>query len=476
MITHQLSHKINTFISKSSDVLKEILNEKNTYLVGGVVRDIVYGKTDIKDVDIVTTKPVEIITKFSKKIRTKVLLDKEYEIYRIFLKSEENFYLDISKLQGKDIIQDLSRRDFSVNAVALQFENDFIKCIDPFNGIQDIDNRIIRMLSSKNLKDDPLRILRAFRLKAELDFEIDKMTKNEIFKLSHLLNEVALERIKGELFKILNTNKAKKIFYELYENKVLTVLFPFMAEYQNYFCGKRHNHDLLNHSFKVMEIIEGYCNENNFPIPIDRNMLNYETEYEAKLSGLLKLAALLHDVGKLFTKKDVNGKITYYEHENIGAEYIRDFLQKKRFATDTINFIVLLIKFHMYPFFLMSFGEKEISFSPRIYLKIESAFGENFIFLFNFAISDSYATAEDSQTKKVIDMIKKLYNLYIEYKNREKNITLLNGREIMQLLNIEEGPIIGRMLFALKEASLSGKVGSKEEAKEFVKYYYEKNI
>lgn len=476
MTSHQINEKIDSFLNSSSATVREIIKKENTFLVGGIVRDIIIGRPDIKDIDIVTERPLEIIANYSNKIRAKVLLDKDYEIYRVFLKDEKRFYLDISKLQGNNILEDLSRRDFSINAVAVKFSREGFKLIDPFNGIVDIEEKLIRMTEKKNLTEDPLRIIRAFRLKAELGFQIDSATKNEIKEVAEKLNNVAEERIKGEIFKILNTKNAKDTFYELYLNKVLSVIFPFISEYSGYFCGRRHKLDLLMHSFKTMEIIESYCNDNSFPVPVSDEVLNYETEYEAKLHGLLKLTALLHDVGKLFTRNEVNGKVTYYEHEKVGSEYLRDFLQKRRFATETVNFIVQLVRFHMYPFHIMDFGERDISFSPRIYLKIEKVFGDRVSLLFNLAISDSYATSDDLQTKKVIDMLKKLYNLYIEYKNRERELAILNGKDIMQLLNIGEGPAVGKILSALKEASLSGKIMSEDEAKEFVKSYYEKNL
>lgn len=469
-----ISNKFKTFFSKLSSRTKEIISEENTFLVGGVVRDLILGKEDIKDIDIVTEEPEKLLSKFSRYIRTKVLLDEEFQVYRVFLKGEHGYYLDVSKLQGKDIIEDLSRRDFVLNSVALRYSDGLVEFIDPFNGIFDIQNKIIRTLARRNLVADPLRILRAFRLKAELGFEIDKDTKNLMGALAYLLEDVADERKKSELFKILNTTCAVSIFYELYNMGILAILFPFIADYKGYYCGRRHTFDLLHHSFKVMEIIEDYSKDNSFPIPIEERILNEETEYEAKIIGLMKLSALFHDIGKLFVKKEIDGRVTYYEHEKIGAQYIKEFLQKRRFSTATIDFIVSLIRWHMYLFHIMDFGNENTSLTPRIYMKIEKNFGERVPILFNFAISDSYATAIDSYTKKIIDNLKKLYNLYCDFKMREKDVPLLNGNEVMELLGISEGPMVGKLLVALKEASLEGKVTNKDEAKEFVKRIYEK--
>jgi len=475
-MTTQAISKINLFLQKASPVLKKLINFENTYLVGGVVRDLLVDKHNIKDIDIVTEKPLEFIKSHSKLIKNTVLLDDKFEVYRVFLQGVDEFYLDVSKIQGKHILEDLSRRDFTIDAVAVSFANSDIKLIDPFNGEGDVKGRLIRKINKTNLLDDPLRMLRAFRLRAELDFEIEKETLDDIKELFSHINRIAKERIKGEIFKILNTERATKTFYELYENNGLVFIFPFIKEYENYFSGKRHQFDLLHHSFKAMEIIENFCNKKSFPVSITESILQRETEGDAKLAGIFKLVAIFHDVGKIFTKNEINGKITYYEHEKVGAEFINSFLQNEKYASETINFITKLVRYHMYPFHILEFGEKKASLSPRIYLKIKKTFDDKVEFLFNFAIADTLATSDDDHTKKMIEFIKKLYNLYLDYEKREKTTCLLNGTEIMETLGLTEGPIVGKLLQVLKEMLLAGELNSKEEAKKFLKSYYEENI
>ncbi len=475
-MTTSFTSKINQFIQTSCPVLKNLLSMENTYLVGGVVRDLLFKESGVKDIDIVTGDPIKFIKKNSKLIKTVVLLDEEFEVYRIFLRNEQDFYLDTTRLQGNNIIEDLSRRDFSINAIAVSFCNDIVEIIDPFGGIDDVKNGLIRKLNKANLLADPLRMLRAFRFKAELGFEIEEATLRDIKELFSNINKVAKERIKGEIFKILSSPIATKTFYELYQNNGLKFIFPFISEYEDYFSGKRHKYDLLHHSFKVMETIENFINENSFPISFDNDILVLETENEATLAGLLKLSAIFHDVGKLFTKNEIDGKITYYEHEKVGAEFIKDFLQKEKFASDTINFIAKMIRYHMYPFHILFFGEKEASLSPRSYLKIKGILENKAELLFNFAIADTIATTDGLYTKKMIDLIKKLYNLYLDYEKKDKKTNIMNGIEVMQLLGISQGPIVGKLLRSLKEMFLAGEINTKEEAKEFLKKYYEENV
>lgn len=474
MINKSYLEKFNLFIENSPQLLKEILKEDSTYLVGGVLRDIIMSRSDKKDIDITTKNPKKIIKKYRNNIKTIVTLDEKFEVYRIFLNDNSDIYIDLSKIQGKDIIDDLSRRDYTINAVALGLQNNSVEILDPLRGIKDLEKKSIKKISRENLINDPLRLLRAFRFKAELDFNIDNDTKNDIKELSQLIVKVADERVKVELFKILNTEKAYSTFYELYETGLLSKLFPFLYDFKGFFSGKRHVFDLLEHSFHCMKIVESFCN-GEFPVKIDNRQLIKETEADAKLYGLIKLAALFHDVGKLVSKKEINGKITYYEHEKLGSEFVKKILQNKKFANDTVDFISMLIRFHMYPFQIIQFGDIREEMTPRAYMKINKVFGDYAPLLFNFSIADTLATCNDTHSEKIVTSVKKLYELYLNYAKKDKTLPLLNGKEIMDLLKIEEGPVVGKIIFALREASLSGEVVSKEDAVRYVKLFYEKN-
>lgn len=474
MINKSYLEKINLFIENSPQILKEILKEDSTYLVGGVVRDVIMSRNDKKDIDITTKNPKHIIKKYRNNIKTIVTLDDEFDVYRIFLNDNSDNYIDLSKIQGQDIIDDLFRRDYTINAIALRLNDNAVEILDPSQGIKDLEKKSIKKISLENLVNDPLRLLRAFRFKAELNFSIDSDTENDIIELWSLISNVAEERVKVELFKILNTEKAYSTFYELYKTGLLAKLFPFINDFKGFFSGKRHVFDLLEHSFNCMNIVEGFCNL-EFPIEIDNQQLMKETEADAKISGLIKLAALFHDVGKLVSKKEINGKITYYEHEKLGSEFVKNVLQKKKFANDTINFISMLIRFHMYPFQIIQFGDIREEMTPRVYMKINKAFGDYAPLLFNFSIADTLATCNDIYSDKIIASVKKLYELYLNYAKKDKTLPLLNGKEIMDLLKIEEGPVVGKIILALREASLLGEVMSKEDAVSYIKLFYEKN-
>ena len=181
-----------------ADFILSQINEG--YLVGGSVRDALMGKSFV-DRDIAIKDAEGFAKKIAEQFNaTFIVLDPEYKIYRLVLEDKIN-YLDISEIQGGvNIEDDLERRDFAMNAIAINLSNGEI--IDPYNGQKDIENKIIRHIKDENFEEDPLRILRAFRFASTTGFELSKETKQSINKYKHLLLNPAKERINYELMKL----------------------------------------------------------------------------------------------------------------------------------------------------------------------------------------------------------------------------------------------------------------------------------
>ena len=162
-----------------------ILSQINEgYLVGGSVRDALMGKSFV-DRDISIKGAEDFAHKLAEQFdATFIVLDPEYKIYRLVLEDKVN-YLDISEIQGVNIEEDLSRRDFAMNAIAIDLSNGEI--IDPYKGQEDIENKVIRHIKDSNFEEDPLRISRAFRFASTTGFELSEETKKCINKYKHLL-------------------------------------------------------------------------------------------------------------------------------------------------------------------------------------------------------------------------------------------------------------------------------------------------
>jgi len=213
---------------KENQYYKEVsifLSSKNlfhhSYLVGGTVRDLLLNR-EIKDLDFaIKGETIELAREFSKKIEGSfVLLDEHFSIGRVV---KDNVTIDFSQLRGGSIEADLSERDFTINAMAVPLSMD--KVIDPFEGMGDIKNKIIRMVNEENLKTDPLRILRAYRFHATLEFDIDKETREVLKKFAYLMKITAKERIKEELWKIFSVERSYKTIKLIIEDDIFKSLF-----------------------------------------------------------------------------------------------------------------------------------------------------------------------------------------------------------------------------------------------------------
>lgn len=463
---------LNNILDIFGNNIKNALLKENVYFVGGAIRDILNDKKDITDIDIVVDEPLEIIKELKKITKfTTVVLDQDFGVYRIYF-PEKEIYIDLSKIQGKNIFEDLERRDFSINAIAVRWLKNSFQLIDPFDGIKDIDKRIIKTIKRKNLIDDPLRIIRAFRFNAELGFEIENRTLSFIRELKFLINKSAPERIKFELSKIFQTNQSHKTIRFMYECGIIQEIFPFLSSYKDFFSGKRHVYDLWEHSLKTLENIEKFTLNKNYPFDFDDKLFYMETEKEFNYLTILKISALLHDVGKLFAYDDKGDKITFYRHEIYGADYLSNLLVEKRFSKDTVEAIVKIIRYHMYPFHLVISNNKNLS--PRIYLRLKKDLDELVPFVFLLFIADISATNMDRETKSMIEESVKMYNKYLEMKGNDiKYKPLLDGNDVKRILNLQEGPEIGKIIQRLREAQLNGMLHTKEDAENYIKQIYE---
>lgn len=453
-----------------------VMSLEGNYFVGGFVRDLFLNKNkeDIYDIDIAVKDISSTIGSFKRHFKlTVVELDRDFGVYRVFLKGIRN-YLDVSLLQG-DIIEDIKRRDFTINAIAVKYNGKDIQIIDPLNGIGDIENGVIRTPSRKNLVDDPLRLLRAYRFGSQLGFKIEPSTEKFISELSFLLSSVSRERVKKELFKILDNNKAEMIFRDMYGSSLLKGLFPFTESFKGFYGGKLHKYDLLEHSFQTLRMIEDF-EKNGFPIDFDRNILNEQLESEFTALSALKLSAFLHDVGKILTKDIINNKITFYGHEKEGGNFLRDFFIKEKYSSKSISVIEELVKFHLYPFHIIQSSKEAPRLSPRAYLKLKDALGIFAPLIFILFMADNLAKDLDD-SNFLLQSCKKIYRDYLVYESKEKSAPpLLNGSDVMKILNLQSGPLIGNILSDLKEKELSGIFHNKEEAEHYLRATYGQKV
>ena len=295
---------------------------RGAYLVGGAVRDLIMSR-DISDIDVVVPdNPEEACREAAAALNgTAFVLDKEREVWRAAL--PHGAQVDISSIKKilypglSPILTDLSARDFTIDAMALPFP-DGGSVLDPFGGIEDIGKKLIRALSKSALSDDPLRLMRAFRLARQLDFHIDDETLQAVRELSPLISDISPERVRDELYIMLEGADSHKPFREMAEAGLLEHVLPETKPMRGLPQGEAHQYDLLEHSLKAMEFAEDVMlyPEEYFGVraPEVARYLSERADGRLTMRGLIKLAALLHDSGKPATmsREAEGGQDTVY--------------------------------------------------------------------------------------------------------------------------------------------------------------------
>lgn len=321
-------------MNKITDELGKIINP--LYMVGGSVRDELLGKTP-KDYDYATSlTPDEIEAAIKgagrraytvgKRFGTiGVVIDGQMAEITTFRKEE---YTEGSRKPAveyvTDITEDLSRRDFTINAMAIRYSTKGYKLIDPFGGQEDLKNKVIRCVGNPKarFKEDPLRILRAARFASQLEFTVEENTDKKAKEVSHRILTVSKERWVMELDKILMTTKPSVGLDFLMKNKLFSFMIPELAIQDGYDQNSPyHNMELWEHTLTVVD---------NVPAEIN-----------------LRWAALLHDIGKPFVRTNRPDRSNYIKHDMLGAEIVKKYASYLRWSNDRKEKVSDLVLTHM---------------------------------------------------------------------------------------------------------------------------------
>jgi len=332
-------------LSKKVSVPEEVVAVSKTlaeagfeaYLVGGCVRDMLLGR-EPKDWDVATdATPADVQKLFPESVyendfgtvgiktesedpRLKII---EVTTYRIESEYTDKRHPDEVKF-ASNIEDDLSRRDFTVNAMAMDMKGDVV---DPFGGAQDIKDRTLRTVGvpEERFSEDALRLMRAVRFSMELEFEIELNTRRAMVKLAGGLEEIAKERVRDELVKILMTPNAAKGIILLEELDLLRYVLPELREGIGVGQNKHHIYTVFEHNVRALD----YTARENYSLPV-------------------RMAALLHDVGKPKVKSGDGPDSTFYQHEYIGAKIAVRMLDRLRFSREFTEQVGHLVRSHMF--------------------------------------------------------------------------------------------------------------------------------
>ncbi|MBU0952451.1 MAG: HD domain-containing protein [Elusimicrobia bacterium] len=462
-------------------IIKEQKSNQKVWIVGGFLRDAILHK-QTTDIDFVVDRNVlELAKRSAKRLSSRVItLDDVNRIYRIVIKSGpegQMITLDFSAMSGKNINEDLSRRDFTINAVAAPL-NSLDNMIDPYNGIADLKAKIIRSIAEKNFIDDPLRLLRAFRFSAELNFDILPQTLRQIKKHSKLISKPAKERVREELLKIFFVNNSTKYIYELDKNKLLEPLFPEIAAMKKssrkfYF----HPEGLWQHSKLSLASFEKLVNSTALESGFDPDLTAKIFSHISSRLPLLKFIALFHDVAKPQTVARINGRIRFFNHESEGAKKIKKIMQKLRFSNKEIQIAEQLVKTHMRPGNVAQSFHKG-TLSPKAAYRFFRNMGDETIDLLLLSLADRMSYIGISAKPKEIELhtifINKFSRRFFEYKQKISQPKLVDGYMIMKKFRIPSSPLIGKIIRFVEESQMTGKTDTTEQAIKLIKKNWRK--
>ena len=469
------SNRILSALGESSILLKELgeLFTKNGYeisLVGGPVRDAVLGK-QVKDLDLTTNAKPDEIQKCLKgwadsiwdvgiKFGTVGAKLKDYVFEITTYRTEQ--YEDTSRKPsvefGKTLEEDLARRDFTINAMALRLPN--FELVDIYNGLTDLNNKILRtpLDAQISFSEDPLRMLRAARFMSKLDLKPQADLVEAMKSLAERLKIVSMERINDEFNKLLLTDKPRPGIELLVETGVAEHFLPELPALKLEIDEHHHHKDVYQHSLTVLD-----------------QVIDLENKHEPNIQPdlVLRLAALLHDIGKPKTRKfEGEARVSFHHHEVVGARLAKKRLEKLRYSNDIIEQVCLLIELHLR---FHGYGDgKWTDSAVRRYVRDAD---EELIRLHKLTRADC-TTRNEAKAEKLRNAYNDLEERIVELSKAEELKSMrpeLDGAEIMKILDIKPGPVVGQAYQFLLDLRLDKGVLGIEKATEELKTWWAKN-
>ena len=359
---------------------------------------------------------------------------------------------------GKTIEGDLARRDFTINAMALELTTPEPTFIDLFNGVGDLQNKLIKTpgKAEESFSDDPLRMMRAARFMSQLNFEIDSSVLVAIKSMATRLEIISFERIRDEFIKILMSPSPRIGITVLVETGLADYFLPEVPKLKLEIDEHHHHKDVYEHSLTVLEQAIGL---------------------ESRLDGpnlTLRLAALLHDIGKPKTKQLIaGGGVSFHHHEVVGARMCKERMKKLRFDNhmieDVSQLVFLHLRFHGY-------GSGEWTDSAvRRYVRDAGPLLTH-LHLLTRADCTTRNKKKAESLAKTYDQLEERIALLMEQEELDKIRPDLSGEEIMQILSIKPSPTVGKAYDFLLELRLEkGPIGKEAATAELLTWWKEQN-
>lgn len=471
------------------------------YLVGGALRDALLNRP-FKDIDLAVPPSADFpgkTARLARKLGAACFpLDEENQVWRLTQRKAPYAQVDIMPFVGGSLASDLGRRDFTVNAMALRLApgmkfsarartGDFTfklrrdAVTDLHGGLKDLAAKKLRPVSPRVFTDDPVRLLRAFRLASGLGFTITPDALKAVKKYSALIRKPAPERVREELLRLLESGESHRWLALLHKYGLLTAVFPDLAQQESCATAYYGRGGVLTHTLRVVERMD-YLFEN-----LDACLPGHKKAAELMPAPrLMRLAALLHDIAKPPKAAMVKGRLRFFGHEECGAVMAEKVMEDLRCSRDEIRLVSRIIATHLRPGNLAA----NDAISDRAMFRFFRTLGEYTVPLLVLSWADhaSYISAEQlkktlrrlqddpaplppglpynspKKTLRYMQVLNLLFRVYLKKGVKSRVARLLDGGDVMKALKLPEGPLIGELLEKVQLLQFEGKVKTREQA------------
>lgn len=452
-----------------SKVLSFIADQNiDAYFVGGLVRDELLGRDVKRDIDLaIDGDAIELARAFADAHGGAFYpMDEEHNVARVMLGET---YVDFAQLRG-GIRGDLSSRDFTINAMARLLGSN--ELVDPFHGERDLRDKRIRVVSDDAFKNDPVRLLRAVRIAGELEFTIDPHTQELIRRDANLLAFASTERARDELCKILALPNLTRWVRLADSLGLVAVLIPELGALKTTTQSEPHVFNVFDHTMRVLDELDAIQSSRYDEVADKKAITETQSHFSEQISSdhsrsiILRLATLLHDIGKPVTRSvDNSGAVHFYEHELRGAEIAGAIMRRLRFSNDEVELGNKIVLHHLRPSLLAD--EPKVT-NRAIYRYFRDA-GDAGIDVCVLALADRRGTyvaetkdKHDSHLRAILALLIDRY--YASPQTVVAPPSLIDGRELMKELGLAPGRDVGELLEAIREAQADDQVKTRDEA------------
>ena len=486
------------------DKIRQVLPGQEIYLVGGAVRDILLNRAS-PDLDFaLPSNGISLARRVANTLHADfMVLDEERDTGRVIATDPDGTrtFLDFATYRGRNLEEDLRARDFTINAIAFDLRTQTL--LDPLNGASDLRAKMIRACSPTSLSNDSVRILRAVRQAAALDFKIERETRKMMKQAASSLPRISPERLRDELFKMLEGPKPDASIRALEMLGIFPFLLPELPALKGVEQSPPHIYDVWEHTLSVLGHLENILaalapggkaddTDNFFTQPLTLRIGRFREQFarhfaeslnaDRSVHAALFFAALYHDVQKPDTKTvDYAGRIRFLDHDIKGAEVADARGRAFNLSKDEVERIRLIVQHHMrFHFFTNRLQDDKKEPSRKAIYRFFRDTGKAGVDLILLGLADLRGTQGPNLTQETwtvaLDIALTLLENYWE-KPQETVAPprLLNGNELMSALGLKPGRIVGQLLEQIREGQATGNVENREQALALARAYLKKS-